>query len=304
MIKIAHHIGAIDMPRSDEGNRHIHKKATPLLGGLGVFLAFMLSFMIFGDKNPKMNAILIGSFIIVLTSIIDDIKPIKSWQKLIGHIVGASVIVFYGHILLENITAFGFNQEFGIFSYPITILFIVACTNIINLIDGIDGLSCGICSIFYITVGIIGIYQGRSGSLVMILTFIMLGATLGFLLFNFHPAKIFAGDCSTFFGFIIAIISLLEFKGPALTSFFVPIAILAIPILDTLFAIIRRITSSIIRYEFFRSNYSINNIFNRCSIFYCNHIIYVKGSKSRNNHLRSTIHYNNVVCFTHEYYKR
>ena len=229
------------MPRSDEGNRHIHKKATPLLGGLGVFLAFMLSFMIFGDKNPKMNAILIGSFIIVLTSIIDDIKPIKSWQKLIGHIVGASVIVFYGHILLENITAFGFNQEFGIFSYPITILFIVACTNIINLIDGIDGLSGGICSIFYITVGIIGIYQGRSGSLVMILTFIMLGATLGFLLFNFHPAKIFAGDCSTFFGFIIAIISLLEFKGPALTSFFVPIAILAIPILDTLFAIIRRI---------------------------------------------------------------
>lgn len=241
MMKIANHVGAIDEPRSDEGNRHIHKKATPLLGGLGVFLSFMLSFMIFGTPSLKMNSILIGSFIIVLTSIIDDIKPIKSWQKFLGHLVGASVIVFYGDILLENISIFGFNQEFGIFAYPITLLFIVACTNIINLIDGIDGLSGGICSIFYLTVGIIGIYQGRSGTLVMIISFIMLGATLGFLLFNFHPAKIFAGDCSTFFGFIIAIISLLEFKGPALTSFFVPIAILAIPILDTLFAIIRRI---------------------------------------------------------------
>lgn len=241
MIRIAKHVGAIDTPRSDEENRHIHKNPTPLLGGLGVFLSFMLSFMIFGTPSLKMNSILIGSFIIILTSIADDIKPIKSWQKFLGHLIGASVIVFYGHILLENISVFGFNQEFGILAYPITLLFIVACTNIINLIDGIDGLSGGICSIFYLTVGIIGICQGRSGTLVMILSFIMLGATLGFLLFNFHPAKIFAGDSSTFFGFIIAIISLLEFKGPALTSFFVPIAILAIPILDTLFAIIRRI---------------------------------------------------------------
>ncbi len=241
MMKIAHHVGAIDMPRSDENHRHIHKNPTPLLGGLGVFLSFILGFMIFATPSLKMNSILIGSFIIVLTSIVDDIKPIKSWQKILGHLIGACVIVFYGHIILENITAFGFNINFGIWSYPITLLFIVACCNIINLIDGIDGLSGGICSIFYLTVGIIGIYQGRCGTLVMILSFVMLGATLGFLLFNFHPAKIFAGDSSTFFGFIIAIISLLEFKGPALTSFFVPIAILAIPILDTLFAIIRRI---------------------------------------------------------------
>lgn len=119
--------------------------------------------------------------------------------------------------------------------------FIVACTNIINLIDGLDGLSGGVCSIFYLTIGIIGFYQGRSGSLVMILTFIMLGSTLGFLLHNFYPAKIFAGDCATFMGFIISVITLLEFKGPALTSFFVPVMILGIPILDTLFAIIRRL---------------------------------------------------------------
>ena len=160
---------------------------------------------------------------------------------MLGHLLAAMVIVFYGGILLNNITAFGYSFDFGILAYPLTIIFIVGCTNIINLIDGLDGLSGGICSIFYITIAIIGFYQGRAGSLVMILTLIMLGSTLGFLIHNFHPAKIFAGDCATFMGFIISVITLLEFKGPALISFFVPVTILGIPILDTLFAIIRRL---------------------------------------------------------------
>ena len=241
MRKIALHVGAVDVPRSEEGHRHIHKKATPKLGGVGIFLAFLLGYMLFGEQSIRMNSILIGSFIVVLTGIVDDIKPIRATYKLLGHIAAAMVIVFYGGILLNNITAFGFSFDFGILAYPITILFIVACSNIINLIDGLDGLSGGICSIFYITIAIIGFYQGRAGSLVMILTLIMLGSTLGFLLHNFHPAKIFAGDCATFMGFIIAVITLLEFKGPALISFFVPVTILGIPILDTLFAIIRRL---------------------------------------------------------------
>ncbi len=241
MKKIAIHIGAVDIPRKDEGNRHIHKKVMPKLGAVGIFLGFLFGYMLFGEQSIKMNSILIGSFIIILTGIIDDIKPIKAYQKLIGHIIAASVIVFYGGILLNNITAFGFSFDFGIMTYPITLLFIIACTNIINLIDGLDGLSGGICSIFYLTIAIIGFYQGRYGSLVMILTLIMLGSTLGFLIHNFYPAKIFAGDCATFMGFIIAVITLLEFKGPALISFFVPVTILGIPILDTLFAIIRRL---------------------------------------------------------------
>ena len=239
--RVAIHVGAIDVPRSDEGNRHIHKKATPMLGGVGIFLGFLFGYMLFGEQSIRMNSILIGSFIIILTGIIDDIAPIRAYQKMLGHIVAACIIVFYGGITLDTITAFGYSFDFGIFAPWITILFIVACTNIINLIDGADGLSGGICSIFYLTIGIIGFYQGRSGSLVMILTFIMLGSTLGFLLHNFYPAKIFAGDCATFMGFIISIITLLEFKGPALTSFFVPLMILGIPILDTLFAIIRRL---------------------------------------------------------------
>lgn len=241
MKKIALHIGAIDIPRDEEEHRHIHKDATPKLGGVGIFLAFLVGYMLFGEPSVRMNSILIGSFIVVLTGIIDDIKSIKASYKLLGHIAAACVITFYGGILLNNITAFGFYFDFGILAYPLTILFIVSCTNIINLIDGLDGLSGGICSIFYLTIGIIGFYQGRYGSLVMVLTFIMLGSTLGFLLHNFNPAKIFAGDCATFMGFIIGVITLLEFKGPALISFFVPVTILGIPILDTLFAIIRRL---------------------------------------------------------------
>ena len=226
MRKIAVHVGAVDVPRAEEGHRHIHKVATPKLGGVGIFLAFLVGYMFFGEQSVKMNSILIGSFIVILTGIIDDIKPIRARHKMLGHIIAACVITFYGGILLENISAFGIEINFGILSYLITILFLIACTNII---------------IFYMTIIVIAFYQGRYGSLVLTLTLIMLGSTLGFLLHNFHPAKIFAGDCATFMGFIIGIITLLEFKGPALISFFVPVSILAIPILDTLFAIIRRL---------------------------------------------------------------
>ena len=241
MKKIAFHIRATDVPTEKEGHRHIHKKTMPKLGGLGIFLAFLFGYMLFGEQSLRMNSILIGSFIIILTGIIDDITDIRPIHKFAGHIVAASVIAIYGGITLNDISAFGYTIDFGIFAIPITILFLAATTNIINLIDGLDGLSGGICSIFYLTIIIIAFYQGRFGTLVMTLSLIMLGSTLGFLLHNFHPAKIFAGDCATFMGFIIGVITLLEFKGPALISFFIPVAILGVPIMDTLFAIIRRL---------------------------------------------------------------
>ena len=134
MKKIAFHIGALDIPRSDEGNRHIHKRVMPKLGGVGIFLAFLVGYMLFGIESIQMNSILIGSFIIILTGIIDDIKSIRASRKLLGQLIAACIIVFYGGILLNNITAFGYTIDFGILSYPLTIFFIVACTNIINLI--------------------------------------------------------------------------------------------------------------------------------------------------------------------------
>lgn len=234
--KIAVQIGAVDMP----GGRHIHNKPTPKLGGLGIFLGYLLGYMIFGEPSAQMNSILIGSFIILITGIIDDIVELKPSIKFAGQLMAALVIAIYGGILLKDVSAFGIYLDFGIMSYPLTIFFILGCVNCINLIDGLDGLSGGISSIYYLTIGIIATMQGKHG-LDFVLAFVMLGSTLGFLVHNFNPAKIFAGDSgSNFMGFIIAVIALLGFKNVTMTSLIVPLFVLAIPILDTLFAIIRR----------------------------------------------------------------
>ena len=234
--KIAVQIGAVDMP----GGRHIHNKPTPKLGGLGIFLGYLLGYMIFGEPSAQMNSILIGSFIILITGIIDDIVELKPSIKFAGQLMAALVIAIYGGILLKDVSAFGIYLDFGIMSYPLTIFFILGCVNCINLIDGLDGLSGGISSIYYLTIGIIATMQGKHG-LDFVLAFVMLGSTLGFLVHNFNPAKIFAGDSgSNFMGFIIAVIALLGFKNVTMTSLIVPILLIAIPILDTLFAIIRR----------------------------------------------------------------
>ncbi len=234
--KIAVFIGAMDVPNE----RKVHKVPIPRLGGLGIYAGFLLGYMLFGLHSVQMNAVLIGSFIILVTGIFDDIKPIPAKYKLIGQIVGAAVVPLYGGIILQDVSAFGLYLDFGIFAYPITIIFIVAIINCINLIDGLDGLSSGISSIYFLTVGIIALILNNSNGLDVILTFIM----LGFLVHNFHPAKIFMGDSgSMFLGYIIAVIALLGFKNITLTSFIVPILLLAIPIMDTLFAIIRRIVN-------------------------------------------------------------
>ncbi len=234
--KVAVDINAVDMP----GGRHIHKKPTPKLGGLGIFFGFLLGYMLFGTHSGIMNAVLIGSFIIILLGVLDDITELGPLPQFIGQLVAASIIVFYGGLLIKDISAFGLYIDFNFLSYPLTIFFIVGCINCINLIDGLDGLSGGICSIYYLTIGIIALIQNKTG-LDYVITFTMLGSTLGFLVYNFHPASIFAGDCgSNFMGFMIAVIALLGFKNVTMTSFIIPLVILAIPILDTLFAIVRR----------------------------------------------------------------
>ena len=147
-------------------------------------------------------------------------------------------------IVLQDISAFGLYINFGVLAYPITIIFITAVINCINLIDGLDGLAGGIASIYFLTIGIIALLLNHTVGLDLTLTFIMLGSTLGFLFHNFYPAKIFMGDSgSMFLGYIISVIALLGFKNVTLTSLVVPCLILAIPILDTLFAIIRRLVN-------------------------------------------------------------
>lgn len=234
--KIAEHIGAMDVPNE----RKVHKEPMPRLGGLGIYAGFLLGYMIFGEQTPTMNAILIGSFILLITGIIDDIKPLKASHKLVGQIIAALIVVIYGNLLLRDASFFGLYIDFGMFTYPITILFILGCINCLNLIDGLDGLAGGISSIFFLTIGIIAYFQGRIG-LSVVLTFIMLGSTLGFLVHNFNPAKIFMGDSgSMFLGFIISVITLLGFKTIITSSIIIPLFILIVPILDTICAIIRR----------------------------------------------------------------
>lgn len=236
--KMAYHIHAIDIPRT----RHIHKKEMPKLGGVAMFLGFLLGYMLFCNQTNQMISILIGSFLIILTGIFDDINPLSSKVKFLGQVAAAIVVVYYGGIVMQDVSAYGIYLNFGMFAEPLTIIFIVALVNCMNFVDGMDGLAGGIAEIYFITISIIiyitGIYNGLDASL----TLIMMGAILGFLVYNFYPAKIFMGDSgSMFLGYMIAVVSLLGFKNVTITSFVVPVLILAIPILDTLFAIIRRL---------------------------------------------------------------
>ena len=238
--KVAIHVNAVDYPNSP---RKIHKKPMPRLGGVAIFLSFMLGYMLFAQTNSIMISILIGSFLLILAGSVDSITPLKARYQLIVHIIAASIVVIYGNLVLNDVSLLGLNIHFNEpFNYLITILFIVTFINVMNLIDGLDGLAAGISSIYFLTISIIAFMLNQLGGLDVILALIMLGSTLGFLVYNFPPASCFLGNCgSDFLGFIIGVIGLLGFKGATLTSIVIPICILAIPILDTVFAIFRRL---------------------------------------------------------------
>lgn len=237
MIKISKNMNIMDIPNE----RSVHKKPTPLLGGIAIFLSFLFGFILFGNQNPLMISILIASFLILLLGIFDDIKPIKARYKFVIHILVALIVVFYGGLKLTHVDIFGLSLNFKWMSPYITILLIVGIINAVNLIDGLDGLCAGISSIYFLTIGVIALILNKFNGLDIILSFIMLGATLGFLVFNYPPAKIFMGDTgSTFLGLMISVIMLLGFKTVTLTSLLIPLVLLILPITDTLFAIIRR----------------------------------------------------------------
>ncbi len=247
MKKISIFLGIMDMP---DKKRKMQTKPMPLLGGLGIFFAFLLGYMLFAPKNNLMLSILISSFLIMLLGLFDDMTkcktPMPNKYKVIVQLIVAIIIVFYGGLKVTKTTLFGLSINFAAFPIPylpeiISVLIIVAITNAMNLIDGLDGLCAGISSIYFLTVAILGFILNKFAGLDVILSLIMLGCTLGYLVHNFPPAKIYQGDAgSTFCGTMIAVICLIGFKTVTLTSLFIPVFILAIPIMDTLFAIIRR----------------------------------------------------------------
>ena len=234
--KVAVHINALDIPN----NRKIHNKPIPRLGGLAIVAGFLLGYMLFGEPSVLMNSILIGSFIIVITGMIDDIKPISAKVKFLFQFIAVLVVVLYGNINISKLTVFGYLIDFKWLTIPFTILFLLTCINCMNLIDGMDGLSSGISAIYFLTIGIISFAMGRFG-IYYIISLILLGCVLGFLIHNFNPADIFLGDSgSMFLGYMVGVVALLGYKSVVLTSIVIPFLILIIPLLDVIFAIIRR----------------------------------------------------------------
>ncbi|MDO5725173.1 MAG: MraY family glycosyltransferase [Tissierellia bacterium] len=239
--KFAIGIGAVDIPKD---SRRMHKEPIPSLGGLALYFAIFFTLFIFSKFTTKeILHVFIGSTLILISGAIDDVKSITPMQKLIVQII-AAIILIRGDIKISFVTN-PFGQEgsiwsLGFLSYPASIIWIVGITNAINLIDGMDGLAAGVSMMAAISLGYVAYIFGYGH--MAIIAFALAGACLGFLPYNFHPAKIFMGDTGALtLGFILSAISIEGvMKSVATVAMAVPIIILGIPIFDTLFAIIRR----------------------------------------------------------------
>jgi UDP-GlcNAc:undecaprenyl-phosphate GlcNAc-1-phosphate transferase len=249
VIWLAHRLSIADVP----GARHIHTKPISNIGGAAIFLSMMsltvcvlfLSNVIgdaFRNILPKVIVLLSAAAFIFFVGLIDDIrtKSLRARIKFLAQLVAAIAVYAVGIRIRSVVVADWLTLDFGWFSLPLTLLWIVGITNAVNLSDGLDGLAAGISAM---ACGVIAIFAIYSGQVVMaILMLALLGSLSGFLFFNFNPAKIFMGDCgSLFLGFIIASSSVLcSTKSPVLVGLALPVLALGIPIFDTLFSMLRR----------------------------------------------------------------
>lgn len=251
IIKFAHKIGAVDVPTD---NRRVHTKPMPRLGGLAIFASFMIVFL--ATTNLEINKVLgliVGSGLIVACGIKDDLNPVSPKFKIVVQVLAALVLFYSGYrigfltnFLGEIISHFG-TGEYILFSnmvsLPMTVFWIVGITNTINLIDGLDGLAAGVSMIAAAALTYVAFINGSVE--VALLTAVLTGSILGFLPYNFNPARIFMGDTgSLFLGFILAAVSIEgALKSTTVVTLFIPVIILGLPIFDTTFAIVRRIAS-------------------------------------------------------------
>lgn len=248
-IKIAEKIGAVDVPKD---KRRMHTREMPKFGGPAVIIGFLVSVVyllivmsieksidLFTTEQygVKLIGLFLGIIVITIIGIIDDIKTLKPIGKLVGQILAAGIIVLFG-IKIEHIGQIALNE---VMSIILTMLWIVGITNAINLIDGLDGLSTGITLISCISLLII-FSLNASPLIAIILITALIGALVGFLPFNFAPAKTFIGDTgSNFLGFMLSVISILGIaKTYTMAVIVLPVIVLGLPIFDVLMAIIRR----------------------------------------------------------------
>lgn len=237
--RFAEAVGAVDRPNE----RRVNKVPIPRLGGIAVFIGFMLALLLFVDADRQVLGIILGAVIIAGGGLVDDIVNLKAWIKLIIQIIAAVVAIRCG-VTMDGISDLASNTLYigNSLSIMITLLWIVMCTNAVNLIDGLDGLATGVTMISATFMLWVSLIVSGNHSVPIILA-ALIGACGGFLPYNFHPAKIFLGDVgSQLLGYVLATASLLGmFKMHAFVTMLMPVLALAVPIADTSFAFIRRI---------------------------------------------------------------
>ena len=244
VIVLARKTGALDAP----DKRKVHKQPIPRIGGVGIYLSFMIAVcsvvsmvQLPSEISYEMVGLLLSGTLIVIVGIIDDYKNLPAKVKLLGQIAAACVLVLVFDVRIDFITdPFGDYLYLEYLAVPATIFWIVGLTNTVNLIDGLDGLAAGVSTIACITICLVALQQNIV--LIAMLTAALAGGACGFLYYNFNPARIFMGDSgSMFLGFMLAGISVIgAVKCAATIALIVPILALGLPILDTTFAIIRR----------------------------------------------------------------
>ena len=239
----AQKVGAMDVP---DHQRHIHEHPTPRMGGMAIFLGFLISVVLFVELSPQVQGILIGAVIIVATGVVDDIISLRYWMKLIAQLLAAVIVVAHGVMIRFLMNPNVFSNETTVFfgnliSVPVTVLWIVGVTNAVNLIDGLDGLACGVSAISSVTMLVAALLVAEPN--VAILLAALAGGCLGFIPYNLNPAKIFMGDTGALLlGYVLATVSILGlFKFYAVMTFLAPVLALALPLFDTAFAIVRRL---------------------------------------------------------------
>lgn len=250
VIKLCRKYNIVDIPKD---SRRVHSKPMPRIGGVAIVTSMLIGFLIYYlltkdipsiALNEKFLGYIIGGLIIATMGLIDDLVNLRARYKFFFQLA-AGLVVYYFGIRITGIKIPFIYPDMIDFAWwidlPLTLLWIIGVTNAINLIDGLDGLAAGITAIS--ATSLLIIFIATSASLeAIIISAVLVGAVLGFLPYNFNPAKTFMGDVSAnFLGFTMAVVSILGFaKGYTMIAIIAPVLVLGIPIFDTVFAMVRR----------------------------------------------------------------
>ena len=239
----AEKVGAIDVPKDD---RRIHTHPIPRMGGLAIFVGFITALLIFAEPTTPLLGMLVGAVIIAGMGAVDDIVALNAWVKLAAQVAAAAVVIRCGVAfdaisnpnVLSDHTIIYIGEHVSVF---LTVIWIVGCTNAVNLIDGLDGLAVGVSAISSVTMLVVALFVAEP--VVSLILACLAGACIGFMPYNMNPAKIFMGDVgSQLLGFVLATVSIMGmFKFHTIITFLVPVMAMAVPLADTIFAFARRI---------------------------------------------------------------